>query len=411
MRTPEITNAIIKLMKNHGFFATILLNLKIVEDNSIPTACVSTTTMRVNAEWFKTLSLDHRLAVLAHECMHPALKHHTRMKHRDPRLWNYATDYVINPILVDAGMKLPEGVLLDQKYNGLTAEEVYTMLKRENPPEPEKGGGGKGDSTPQEALGGSQGDDQGNDGESSQNGDGAPMGGEWMPGDGFAGGLGDVEPFEGDTEEREAEEKRMDEIVMSASEVGRRQGTLPGGILRWVEEQKDPVIDWEDQLRQWMSERAYDDYSWRQPNRRYIHQGVYMPSMLSETYGEMALLLDTSCSLGQKDLDECAGEVNSIDLLVAAKKHVMYIDSKLQGYDVFEGHDAVDLHFKGGGGTDFRPGFSKIEEEGITPKVVIYFTDGYCSSYPEVPDYPVLWMITANGRKNFNPPFGDVIHM
>ena len=43
------------------------------------------------------------------------------------------------------------------------------------------------------------------------------------------------------------------------------------------------------------------------------------------------------------------------------------------------------------------------------PFCVIYFTDGYCDSFPEVPEYPTLWILTD--KANFQPPFGEVIHM
>jgi predicted metal-dependent peptidase len=43
------------------------------------------------------------------------------------------------------------------------------------------------------------------------------------------------------------------------------------------------------------------------------------------------------------------------------------------------------------------------------PSCVIYFTDGYCDSFPEPPDYPTLWILTD--KANFQPPFGEVIHI
>lgn len=46
--------------------------------------------------------------VLAHEVTHCALAHHCRRGERDAQLWNQATDYAINPILVSNGMTLPQ---------------------------------------------------------------------------------------------------------------------------------------------------------------------------------------------------------------------------------------------------------------------------------------------------------------
>ncbi|MCK4653767.1 MAG: hypothetical protein KAU01_04920 [Candidatus Cloacimonetes bacterium] len=43
------------------------------------------------------------------------------------------------------------------------------------------------------------------------------------------------------------------------------------------------------------------------------------------------------------------------------------------------------------------------------PSCAIYFTDGYCDSFPDSLDYPVLWILTD--KTNFKPPFGEVIRM
>jgi predicted metal-dependent peptidase len=65
----------------------------------------------------------------AHEIMHCALNHHTRHGKRDPKLWNMATDYVINLILVDPKIgAMPEGGLLEGLYRGMSAEKVYGVL-------------------------------------------------------------------------------------------------------------------------------------------------------------------------------------------------------------------------------------------------------------------------------------------
>ncbi len=45
----------------------------------------------------------------------------------------------------------------------------------------------------------------------------------------------------------------------------------------------------------------------------------------------------------------------------------------------------------------------------VMPSCVIYFTDGWCDSFPKEPDYPTLWVSTD--RFNFKPPFGEVINM
>ena len=51
----------------------------------------------------------------------------------------------INPLLVDAGLSLPEGVLLDNRFRGMSAEQIYNLLETES--DSDEGSGGE-DQTP-----------------------------------------------------------------------------------------------------------------------------------------------------------------------------------------------------------------------------------------------------------------------
>ena len=84
-----------------------------------------------NPDFVETLNAATLAGTLAHEVMHPALHHHVRRSGRDPKRWNIACDYAINPLLVDAGLNLPEGVLLDNRFRGMSAEQIYNLLESE----------------------------------------------------------------------------------------------------------------------------------------------------------------------------------------------------------------------------------------------------------------------------------------
>ena len=66
--------------------------------------------------------------MLAHETMHPALHHHLRRSGRNPRRRNEACDYAIDPLLLDDGLSLPKGVLVDARFRGMSAERIYNLL-------------------------------------------------------------------------------------------------------------------------------------------------------------------------------------------------------------------------------------------------------------------------------------------
>ena len=77
---------------------------------------------------------------------------------------------------------------------------------------------------------------------------------------------------------------------------------------------------------------------------------------------------------------------------------------------VHELHDAVDLtsiKLVGGGGTDFRPVFNWIAEQGA-PDALVYLTDGLGCFPDRAPNYPVIW------GSIYEPavyPFGDVVQV
>jgi hypothetical protein len=56
---------------------------------------------------------------------------------------------------------------------------------------------------------------------------------------------------------------------------------------------------------------------------------------------------------------------------------------------------------------DFRPAFEWVAESDIAPLRLIYLTDLCCDSYPEAPEYPVLW-VTDSRRA---APFGETVRI
>jgi len=59
----------------------------------------------------------------------------------------------------------------------------------------------------------------------------------------------------------------------------------------------------------------------------------------------------------------------------------------------------VRLEPKGGGGTDFRPAFEWVAENDFAPACLIHLTDLCCDSFPETPEYPVLWVTDSSKRR------------
>jgi predicted metal-dependent peptidase len=84
------------------------------------------------------------------------------------------------------------------------------------------------------------------------------------------------------------------------------------------------------------------------------------------------------------------------------------IDADVHSWTEYVPGDRISLKCSGGGGSDMRPLFERIEKEDVKPMVVIVITD-LCVNFPaKAPDYPVIWLTE---KKNGKAPFGEVIVM
>jgi predicted metal-dependent peptidase len=109
----------------------LCLWLKVVPAPGFPTMATDGRRIVYNPAFVEKLSQAELEGVLAHEVMHLALAHHCRRGERDAQLWNQATDYAINPILINNGVTLPKDALIDPTFADLGAEEIYARLLKQ----------------------------------------------------------------------------------------------------------------------------------------------------------------------------------------------------------------------------------------------------------------------------------------
>src|SRR5579885_32772 len=127
----KLIRARTQLLLNQPFFGTLCVRLKLVPDAAFPTMAPTGQCVVYNPEFVEKLTAAELEAVLAHEVLHCALAHHCRRGTRKPDRWNEACDYAVNPILIENGMTLPAGVLVNPAFAGLGAEEIYARLREE----------------------------------------------------------------------------------------------------------------------------------------------------------------------------------------------------------------------------------------------------------------------------------------
>jgi len=389
-RSQELTEALSAMINQQPFFAVLAFNLlDIKECTSIPssgtaidTAATNGRDLFINPKFFKKLTVQERVFVLAHEVTHVILQHPGRMKGYmdlgfgpDMKPWqgmrfNKAADYVINSYLNELKVgHQPLGTLLNGQYGkDDLVDDVYCKLPEE---EEDPNGGGSG-----------QGWDQ------------------HLPSEG---------------EDTGPSKPEIQRAVAMAAGAAKAQGSLPGALQRLVDEIIDPEIPWQDYLeRTIVCLYGNEEASWARVNRRRLAMAPHIPwpGRVGNRAGNIALEIDTSGSIGQEELTKFLGVTAGVLKSVQPEKiYCMYVDAQLFG-DVVEIDDVADLeHLKskagGGGGTDMTVVFREIEERQLEVEAVIVLTDGY-TPFGDDCGIPTIWCITSPDIK---APWGTTIHV
>lgn len=356
-----------RLVIDWPFYAVPLFSTPITLTRSVPTAAMDAKgRMYVNRDYIEALPINQVTNLLVHELDHKLFGHARRLAGRDPKLWNTAADAVINARIRAewrrkgrSGLALPEGGV-DIPVGDESVEQVYRRLQQEPPPE----------------------------------GDPDPWGDDLIPGDGEADPTNPRPLTPEEAEEADAARKALLAQTLTAAKL---RGTDGGDLARLAEAELNPPTPWWELLHKWATEMAKQDYSWSRPNRRFVHQGLYLPSLASQaTMGPMVVALDVSGSVSQQVFDEFAGHLNAI--LEAVTPEMVYVvacDTEVNSTEEFTPDDfPVRLAAVGGGGTDFRPVFDWVEEHIQTPACLVYLTDGWGPAPETAPGYPVLWATT-----------------
>ena len=364
----RIAKAKTALILEHPFVGSVALNMPMKVDNNVPTAATDGKRVLFNEDFCKELDDEELKFLVAHECMHPMLEHNFRRGERDRYKWNQAADYVINKLLTDEGIgKMPKQGLLDENIyqaGGGTSDGIYNNLP--DTPEDQQGNGGQGQPL-----------------DSCEDGQGSPA----------------------EVAQQQAEWKVK---VAQAAQSAKMMGKLSAGLERLVAEILTPKVDWRDVLQRFVVKCRSDQRSWARPNRRFLSQGLYLPSISGETLGEIAFAVDCSGSIGQDEINQFASEITTVwQDQRPTKVHVIYFDSEVSHYDEFDRDNEPVIKPHGGGGTAFSPVFRYMEEHGINPVACIFLTDLCCNDFGDEPDYPVLWVSTHEDKA----PFGEVVMM
>jgi predicted metal-dependent peptidase len=364
--------------------SVLMIGTKEIVNKDDMTACTNGRDEKYGRAFVDSLNDPEFRFLMLHECYHKMYRHLTTWKHLsdiDHDRANRACDYVINLKLVEseAGkggwIVMPKGGCLDPKFKDMNAKEVFDLLESRDSEDGDGDGDGDGEGT----------------GFDDHDWDGAQE-------------LSD--------EEQEALAKEIDEGLRQGSILAGKTGS---GGNRDLTELLEPKKDWRELLREYVKTTCSGkDYStWRKPNRKYIGIDLLMPSSVSEAMGEIVVAIDTSGSIGQRELNNFLGEIKGIcEQVKPSKVHVLYWDTEVCKQETYlqEDLDTLTRSTKpaGGGGTDPTCVPLYLNEKGIKPECVVMLTDGYVGSWGTW-SVPVLWCILNN--KSAHPSVGVAVHI
>jgi len=363
--TKDLNKAKIGILSVHSsaFICTILFSLKLRWEKSIPTAATNGEYILINPDFFHNLTSSQRIGLLAHEAWHVAFEHMVRGVGYDKEKYNKAADYVINNMLTNKNYKLPDGGLINHKYDKMATEQIYKEL-------------------PDDPYG------------SKDNYD------------------CDIIPISGDSlQEVKNKEATIKSIIVKASIQSKifkdEAGTIPGDIQRVIDELCNPKLDWFTILMQHMTAYAKTDYSFKRPNKRFMPD-FYLPSLYGESMNDLGLAFDTSSSVNDEEFNAYYSETKYMrECLNPVLTTIIDFDTKIHNVHILNQDESMgNIKFNGRGGTKLKPVFKYFKE--YPPTVLIIFSDLECRKIIEDPGFPVIWIAVNNPNASVN--FGKLIY-
>ena len=182
--------------------------------------------------------------------------------------------------------------------------------------------------------------------------------------------------------------KRIESKIRSALTRSKLVGKTAGNTERIIEDAIAPVIDWKTLLRKYVTEVSETYSSLSNPDRRFLHNRMVMPSetkLNPDTIKGLKICIDTSGSISNEDLGIIYKQLKDLFKVYKTRKNavdaeVLYWDTAVQSKGMFSDLKQFDrIKAKGGGGTDVKCVFEYLESKDckIKPNVVVIFTDGF----------------------------------
>ena len=356
----RITQVKANLIIEQPYFGSVASMQEPKLNEDIQTFASSPEYFEYNDDYLECLDDEELSFLLTNSAMHQALGYRNRQEGRMEWLWVMAQDYAINSLLVNNGLKLPDALLYDDRFDSMSAEGIYKILEAEIDEDKH---------TPKEVEN---------------------IRYEKMP----------------QTNEYDHDPIDYEEMNQQLINKAKLQGELPLGIEIIVPNLENSTVSWEDELYTLIENSVKFDYQLSPPNKRYLSQGVALPS-LAGTKVKLVIAIDSSGSIDGKLLSKFLNEVESImNTFTAFEIDLLVADAKVHEHHILYPGDEIQYTLKGGGGTNFEETFNYIEENIDHVTLCIYFTDTFGTFPKETPPYDVIWAVP---HSEANTPFGTKV--
>jgi len=395
------------------YYSSILFTLIPIENEKVSTLGVDKWwRLNYNPKMLAEVTIEEAVGLLIHEINHLIRDHHDRQGDRDHTIWNIAGDLSINPDILKDGLALPEFGCFPGKgefsklKEGLAAEQYYDeLMKNAVKIKMTFSSGSKGKGAGTGNCGSCAGDGE-KDWE-DKNGGG---GGEGKDKDGKgkdANGMGTTEGVDKLTQEL-AKRNFARELL----EHSKTQGNVPDSLVRWAKDKLKSKVNWKKELRSSITNvvnyvSGMVDYTRSRLSRRQSAFGDVMMYGFHSPVPRIGVIIDTSGSMGDKDLGQAVAEVGSV--LKATRAEIVVVACDAAAGQAQKVSSSSQVKLTGGGGTDMPEGFRAVNELKPKPDIVICITDGL-TPWPHEPyKFKALAVITRKGSEKNVPKWIKVL--
>ncbi len=346
-----------QLLIKYPVFANVIVNADYKESYEVNSAATDGKTIYYNPLYLETISSSQQLFLLAHEVCHIAFRHITRQSNKNIKVWNTATDAIINQLLLEDGLEpVPNAIIIKDALD-YDAESLYEKLLKENTP--------------------------------TQEGH--------------------------DSHKMWHETESKEETKISEKNFIKDNNTLKKErLIQYKEELNNAILEsnkivindsvtsnssipWRSYLR----ENQMKNWDWTYRNAT-IEYGIITPTIEEIRTPETEVLLDTSGSISREQLKRFLAECR--DLLRFSQVKIGCFDKKFYGFHTIRTQqDLENMPLVGGGGTSFTTALSSFSKRADNK---IIFTDGLAP----MPDIwmNVLWIVLGD---KIYPKGGKVVYL